>query len=283
MMLFISSAMASTAPDHKYTVDYLKSGAVYEKHKGTFEAKDVFGTENLTFRNTMNFSYAETGGKAQVDNLSRIGDLFVVSGESFRVNVMLSAAFYSGSSFMDNFRYGISYERIKKLGESSSLDYGLMATNAIIYNRVYPGPVIMPILSWSTRFSPSSICRIGLPTLIMYNGLKWSAGFTYLPVFNSKLFFRWMPSAFYGIEVFAYSRMESLVLDDPKKNTNALHMFYSGVYLENSMTLGKNLSLTFGGGCNIFERIWSGHQVAINRGGNQGVSFMGRIGVSAMF
>ena len=283
-MLFVSSVFAnsSSRPDHTYSFTQEHGSSVYEENVGALEANDVFRTENITFTNRFNFSYADNSNEAITSDVSRFSDIFIVKTENYRFTTIARAAFFSGSDFMDNFQYAFSVERTMKLDEGDQLDFGLAVTNFAIYNRVYPGPVILPIISWTTHLGPSTICRIGVPTMIMYRGAKWGMGFNYAPVFNSKFFAYLMPLSFFKTELYIYSHKTRLAIGDPTRN-EVLHMFYSGVFWENTFFVSNNISILLGGGCNIFERSWVGNQMNLLSGREQGASYRIKVGITAMF
>ncbi|MCL2025596.1 MAG: hypothetical protein FWG92_02190 [Leptospirales bacterium] len=267
VIFFLSAAVIfawpvlASAQSHLYKAGYQTADSVYGERMFLFDAKDDFIFSNVSIHNRLNFIHSENTDKARVDNYSRLSELLVITTNNFRVSALVRGVYNKDLNMADNFQYFGFIERRVKISGAYSLDIGLAFTDVFVYNRVYPGPFIFPVLSL-TYTTPQFVARVGLPTLITYRTQKWSAGFSYTIMFNSKLFIKCTPTRLFTFELFTDTVRYQVAVGDPKKD-EILNIFYAGIFLEASINFTSFTSFSLCGGYNIIERSWIGDQLNI--------------------
>ena len=278
--IFTLPALAS-AQSHLYKMGYQTADSVYGEKMALFDAKDDFIFSNVSIHNRLNFIYSDNTDEAQIDNFSRLSELLVVTTDGFRFSALVRGLYNKDLNMADNFQYFAFIEKRVKLSGAYTLDCGLAFTDMIVYNRVYPGLFVFPFIS-CTYTSSLSVVRIGLPTLIMYRTQKWSAGFSYTMMFNSRLFVKCTPTPLFSLELFTDTVRYQIVMGDPKRD-DVLNIFYAGVFLEGSVNFTDFNSFSLCGGYNVIERRWTGDQFNIVNAAQMYGSYKFKASISLMF
>ncbi|MDR3237865.1 MAG: hypothetical protein LBT84_05110 [Spirochaetia bacterium] len=285
---FASAALALCAlrlsaaePAHVYRAEAGIANSTYGERAGTFGAKDNFSVGGAHIHNSLDLMYSENSENAVTDNFTRLSELLVVKTENFRFSGLVRSLYYKDGDMGNNFQYFAFIERQVKISGAYTLDFGLVFTDMFVYNRIYPGPVFFPLMACTYR-TPSSVVRIGLPTLLMYKAPKWSTGFSYTMMFNSKIFLKWMPSSLVSLELFTDTVRYQIAVGDPKRD-EVLNIFYAGIFLEASLYMGEHTAFSLCGGYNFLERRWTGDQLSIMTASQKAGSYKLKGALSFMF
>ena len=286
--VFILSALAilvwpvlASAQSHLYKAGYQMADSVYGERMYLFDAKDDFLFSNVSIHNRFNFMHSENTDEAKVDNFSRLSELLVVTTNNFRFSALVRGVYNKDLNMADNFQYFAFIERKVKISGTYTLDCGLAFTDIFVYNRMYPGPFIFPVLSL-TYTTPQFVARIGLPTLVTYRTQIWSAGFSYTIMYNSKIFLKCTPTPLFTLELFTDTVRYQIAVGDPKKD-EVLNIFYAGIFLEGSINFTRFTSFSLCGGYNLIERRWTGDQLNIVNASQSYGSYKFKASLSFMF
>ena len=285
IFLFLAAIFALpvlvSAQSHLYKTGYQMADSIYGEKMALFDAKDDFFFSNVSIHNRFNFMYSDNTDEAKVDNFSRFSELLVLTTDNFRFSALVRGLYNKDLSMADNFQYFAFIEWRAKISGAYALDCGLAFTDMIVYNKVYPGPFVFPFLSL-TYTSSLYVVRLGLPTLITYRTQKWSAGFSYTMMFNSRIFLKCTPIPLLTFELFAETVRYQIAIGDPKKD-EVLNIFDAGVFLEGSINFTNFTSFSFCGGYNIIERRWTGDHLEIVNAAQSYGSYKFKASLSFMF
>lgn len=265
--LLLSGAVSLYAEDnnHTFTGGYGSSGFNYARNFLFFTGKDDFYGEDSRIHNFCDFVYADNTDKAKMKSFFRLNELFVAETQGYRLTAVASSAFFRGSSFGDSLQYFVMGEKRNRLSSGRRyFDYGIGLTNAVIYKRIFPGPVPFPVFAYTSE-KPGSIIRIGLPMMFMLKMSRIETGFNWTPLFNSKAWIKWKASSAVQTELFSYTNRYQLVTGDPKKG-EVLNIFHWGLFLQADIKPADHFMFSVGGGYDIMDRQWNGNLFRIDYG-----------------
>lgn len=286
ILIFIAQSAFCTLsamdnPAHLYSAEYMNTMRAYGRHVVSLGALDDFKAGGVEIHNRFGFMYSADSDEALVKNFARLNEGMVVSTEKYRFSGLLRSAFFKGSSFGNNFQYGLMAERKLKLSAASSLDVGLAFTNIMVYNRLYPAPVPFPVVGWTVE-KPSYLIRVGLPTALIWKQSRMEYGFLFSLMFNSKLYVKWNVTRFIDLELSAYTDRLQLMTGDPERD-EVLNIFQTGFLLQARINVLGYMFFALGAGYDIPQYYWTGDAWKINFGniaGSAGGSYVVKASVS---
>lgn len=258
------TAYSAEQPNHIYTAEYENTMSTYDRHVASIYANDKFNLKDINISNSFNFKYSANSKEAPVDQYVRLSELFLLTTENYRFSAHLSSPFFKGGSFADNFQYTAMAERKIRLSHSSYFDVGLGVTNVIVYNRIYPAPLPFPVLSW-TYAQPDWYVRLGLPIAVVVRKPRIEFGFSWLLMFNSKLYVKWFALPMLDVEFAASTGTFQLVVGDPKRD-RVINVFQSNFMLQSTARFWNHAGFTLGIGYEAPQLSWFGDPWRIFKG-----------------